>query len=146
MAIDVSELPLKYQQQAYAKYMAQQGGGTPRQAKYHNTPTQRITGSGGTLHFDSRKEARRYDELAALLRAGEIRDLRLQVEFTLQGAYTTPAGERIRAIRYLADFTYTTPAGEYIVEDVKSRGTRTAKYAMKKKLMADRLGIQIREV
>lgn len=144
MAVDVNDLPPAYQRQILQKYMAMQEDRKP--GKYRNVPDRRKTGTGGELRFDSRKEARRYDELLALQRAGRIRDLRLQVEFTLQGAYTTPEGERIRAIRYRADFAYYTPAGEYIVEDVKSRGTKTAQYAMKKKLMADRLGIQIREV
>ena len=74
--------------------------------KYHNTPTERVTASGAVLHFDSQKEARRYDVLAARLQAGQIRDLRLQVEFTLQEAYTDTEGRRVRAIRYKADFTY----------------------------------------
>ena len=74
--------------------------------KYHNKPTERVTASGNVLRFDSQKEARRYDELAALERAGQIRDLRLQVDFTLQEAYTDEAGKRVRAIRYRADFTY----------------------------------------
>ena len=79
---------------------------TPQPAsKYHHKPTERVTARGAVLHFDSQKEARRYDELAALERAGKIRDLRLQVDFTLQEAYTDGEGRRVRAIRYRADFT-----------------------------------------
>ena len=37
----------------------------------------------GELRFDSQKEARRYDELMVMLRAGIISDLRLQPQFTL---------------------------------------------------------------
>lgn len=116
MAIDVKDLPPKYQAQALQKYMAQQARRGPppsptandRQmaSKYHNSPTERITPSGAVLHFDSQKEARRYDHLAALEKAGEIRDLRLQVDFTLREAYTDTEGHRERAIRYRADFTY----------------------------------------
>ena len=58
------------------------------------------------MDFDSKKEARRYDELMAMLRAGQIRDLKLQPQFTIQEAYTTPEGQRVRAIRYQADFSY----------------------------------------
>ncbi len=50
--------------------------------------------------------------------------MRLQQDFTLQEAYTTPDGRRIRAIRYCADFCYerkTQNGWEKIVEDVKSR-------------------------
>ena len=114
MAIDVKDLPPKYQAQALQKYMAQQkrrgppsspaAGGPPKASKYHNSPTERVTPSGAVLHFDSQKEARRYDHLAALERAGQIRDLRLQVDFTLQEAYTDAEGRRVRAIRYRAAF------------------------------------------
>lgn len=46
----------------------------------------------GRLRFDSRKEARRYDALVVLLKSGEITDLKIQPEFTLVEAYTTPGG------------------------------------------------------
>ena len=42
------------------------------------------------ITFDSQKEAARYDQLMLRLCAGEIRDLKLQPEFTLQEAFTTP--------------------------------------------------------
>ena len=176
MAINVNDLPPKYQRQALEKYMEQQArrGLMPSAAvpqdkakanKYHNTPTERVTASGAVLHFDSQKEARRYDVLTARLQAGQIRDLRLQVEFTLQEAYTDTEGCRVRAIRYKADFTYYQPPNrqlygshapyyaeqsgvpwEFVVEDVKSKATRTAKYAMKKKMLKDRFGYDITEV
>ena len=166
MAIDVKDLPPKYQAQALQKYMAQQkrrgpppspaADGPPKASKYHNSPTERITPSGAVLHFDSQKEARRYDHLAALERAGQIRDLRLQVDFTLQEAYTDTEGRRVRAIRYRADFTYRVPPeelrkkygpmGALVVEDVKSRPTRTKEYLLKRKLLKDKLGIDITEV
>lgn len=126
-----------------------------RESKYHNQKDERAAGSGVSIRFDSRKEARRYDELMAMLRAGKIRDLKLQQQFTLQEAYTTTEGVRVRAIRYQADFTYQKPQfvdrdGEWIwglvVEDVKSRATKTRAYAMKKKLMQERFNIEIQEV
>lgn len=146
--IDLSDLPPKYQAQALEQLARQErrkkaAAEAPARSKYGNVKTGRAA-----LHFDSQKEARRFDELAAELAAGEIRDLRLQVEFTLQAAYTTTEGERVRAIRYLADFAYYRRSGdawEYVVEDVKSRPTRTRAYLMKKKLMADRLGLTITE-
>jgi len=127
------------------------GGGE----KYHNVRTQRTLEDGGKVDFDSKKEARRYDELMAMLRAGQIRDLKLQPQFTIQEAYTTPEGQRVRAIRYQADFSYeraTEPDcnGEIhwlrVVEDVKSRATKTRVYEIKKKLLREKLGIEIREV
>lgn len=158
MAINISDLPPKYQAQAVKKYMEQQArrGPLPSAAavqdpgkvnKYRNTPTTRVTPSGAVLHFDSQKEARRYDFLIERERRGEIRDLRLQVDFTLQEAYTDAEGCRVRAIRYRADFTYYEGTqGRQVVEDVKSRPTRTREYAMKKKMLKDRFGIDITEV
>ena len=167
MGVDVKDLPPTYQAQALRKLMERErrkqsaplpspadaptGGGR----KYHNKPTERVTASGAVLRFDSQKEARRYDELSALERAGEIRELRMQVDFTLQEAYTDGEGRRVRAIRYRADFTYVRvkeTIGEYtfrdqlVVEDVKSRATRTKEYIMKRKLMKERFNIDIQEV
>ena len=164
MGLDVKDLPPAYQAQALRKWAEQErrkkcppisrpaGDGPERSAKYHNEPAERVTESGAVLRFDSRKEARRYDELAALERAGEIRELRMQVDFTLQEAYTDGEGRRVRAIRYRADFAYwrydDPPGGwvRYVVEDVKSRATRTKEYIMKRKLMKERFDIDIQEV
>lgn len=157
MAINISDLPPKYQAQAVKKYMEQQArrGPLPSAAavqdpgkvnKYRNTPTTRVTPSGAVLHFDSQKEARRYDFLIERERRGEIRDLRLQVDFTLQEAYTDQEGRRVRAIRYRADFTYRERDGRLVVEDVKSKPTRTREYLIKRKLMKERRGIDITEV
>ena len=102
------------------------------------------------ITFDSQKEAARYDQLMLRLCAGEIRDLKLQPEFTLQEAFTTPLGERVRAIKYRADFSYRRAVKEgvdtrweTVVEDVK--GYKTKEYKLKKKLMAGR-GIRVEEV
>ena len=99
------------------------------------------------VYFDSQKEARRYDELLLMLRAGEIRDLRLQPQFTIQESYVTETGERVRAIRYTADFSYIREvSGEKIVEDVKSGPTRTKEYLRNRKFMRSMYGIDVREV
>lgn len=163
MGVDVKDLPVDYQAQALRKWAEQErrkrpplpccaGDGQGKPAKYHNKPTERLTDSGAVLRFDSQKEARRYDELAALERAGAIRELRMQADFTLQEAYTDSEGRRVRAIRYRADFTYWEYDNEksawvrYVVEDVKSRATRTKEYVMKRKLMKERFSIDIQEV
>lgn len=115
--------------------------------KYRNKKASR-----GNLLFDSRKEAERYDQLLLLLRAGKIADLKLQPEFTLQEAFTTLDGEKVRAIRYRADFSYkrcTAPdcnGTVYwlpVVEDVK--GVRTKEYLLKQKMMLEK-GISIVEI
>lgn len=112
-----------------------------KRPKYSNQQDQR-----GEIHFDSRKEARRYDELLLMLRAGKISDLRLQPQFTLQESYKTETGERVRAIRYTADFSYKNAAGELVVEDVKSGPTRTKEYLRNKKMIRSKYGIDIQEV
>lgn len=114
--------------------------------KYRNNPPSGSPPPGAVLRFDSQKEAGRYDQLILRQQAGEIRDLRLQVDFTLQEAYTDQEGRRIRAIRYRADFTYRERDGRLVVEDVKSRPTRTREYLIKRKLMKERRGIDITEV
>lgn len=154
------------------KYASQQMGrkklvevyaAEPQKVKYHS---RKVTADGRT--FDSVKEYRRFLQLMDAIREGAIYDLRLQQNFTLQEGYTTPEGERIRGIVYQADFTYRVngavcchvPTGvsfadlEYwrragdgalIIEDVKSKATRTRVYINKYKMMADR-GYAIREV
>lgn len=112
--------------------------------KYRNIPTER-SGTERDLRFDSKREAERYDELMLMLKAGAISDLRLQNDFTLIEAYTTPEGKRVRAERYKADFTYWRD-GEFVVEDVKSKATKTKTYTVKKKQMLDKYGIEIKEV
>lgn len=119
--------------------------------KYHNLPTERLTESGECIKFDSKKEAARYDFLMLELASGRIRDLRLQYQILLQPAYTDAVtGERIRAISYLADFRYERQdeAGTWreVIEDTKGgkngKGTRTAEFNIKKKLLNDK-GIRV---
>jgi len=144
---------------------AQLGKDAVKQAarKYHNRPTERVMPNGKTRAFDSQKEARRYDELAAMLRMGVIRNLKLQPEFTITEGFITSEGNRVRAHRYTADFSYehlernsyVKDGGgslEYIdewvtiVEDVKGgKATKTRDFINNKKALADR-GIIIREV
>lgn len=124
----------------YAKTMQGKQNGDDRKAKYGNRKTDREG-----VRFDSQKEARRYDELMALLRIGVIEDLRLQPQFTLQESYITETGQRIRAIRYTADFSYRV-GGRLVVEDVKSAPTRTKEYLRNKKFMRSKYGIDIQEV
>lgn len=114
--------------------------GPKKGTKYHSTPAERAG-----VRFDSQKEARRYDELMTMLRAGIITDLRLQPQFTLQESYVTETGERIRAVRYTADFSYKF-GGKLVVEDAKSKPTRTKEYLRNKKFMRSKYGIDIQEV
>lgn len=127
-----------------AQYM-----GEVKTGKYRNIRT-RVDG----IPFDSQKEASRFIELKYLLQAGRIRNLKLQPQFTIQESYVTPEGERVRAIRYVADFSYERPTSPdqngqihwlKVVEDVKSHATKTAQYEIKRKLMLERFGIAVEE-
>lgn len=111
--------------------------------------------------FDSKREAKRYQELKLLEMCGAIRDLERQVTFELIPAqreestrvYTKgrkkgqPIEGKIieKAVSYIADFVYTdTATGKEVVEDAK--GMRTKDYIIKRKLMLYIHGVKIREV
>lgn len=94
------------------------------------------------IKFDSEKEASRYTELKLLEKAGVITDLKLQVPFVLQDAFEIN-GEKIKAIKYIADFTYY-ENGKLVIEDVK--GVKTPVYNMKKKMFMYKYKQYIREV
>ena len=102
-------------------------------SKYHAQPTL-VDG----IRFASRKEAARYRELRLLEQAGVIQDLRLQVPFVL-----LPKSQYGRAVKYIADFVYM-EGGRQVVEDAK--GYRTDVYKLKRRLMAELIGIEIKEV
>ena len=93
--------------------------------------------------FDSQKEARRYEELALLQRAGQISGLKRQVRYELIPAQRIGGKVVEKSCVYIADFVYT-ENGETVVEDTK--GFRTKDYIIKRKLMLYVHGIRIREV
>ena len=103
--------------------------------KYHNIHTT-IDG----IRFDSRKEANRFYQLRLMERAGEISNLRRQVEYELIPAQKTPAGRAVRPVKYVADFVYE-DHGKTVVEDVK--GVKTREFRIKSKLMLWRYGIVV---
>ena len=110
--------------------------------------------------FDSVKEARRWCELCLLEKAGEITDLRRQVEFPLlptQREESTEVYQRgeskgkpkpgkviEKPVVYVADFVYKTKEGETVVEDTK--GFRTKDYVLKRKMLLYFHKIKISEV
>ena len=136
MGIRLEDLSPEMQAKVKEKY----GTEKKKKSKYNNQKTE----TNG-IKFDSKKEARRYMELRQLETVGRISDLKLQHTFTLQEAFTTESGERIQAIKYIADFTYMED-GKFVVEDVKSPATRSNPvYRMKNKMMAEK-GYIIREI
>lgn len=94
--------------------------------------------------FDSKAEHRRFLYLELLEKAGEISDLKAQVEFELIPAMDKPSGGKERPTKYLADFTYKDRQGRLIVEDVK--GAVTPEFRLKRKLMLHVHGIEIQEI
>lgn len=116
------------------------------------------------IRFHSTKEAGRYLELKLLLKAGHIRNLKLQPHYTLMapvirgGLENIHAGkfERVSAIgEYHADFSYDElystnplwPKWRFVVEDVKSPATaKKDMYVWKKRHFQRQYGIEIREV
>ena len=131
-----------------------------RQRKYGNRKT-----TIGGKEFDSKKEARRYQELQLLQRSGQIQNLQTQVKYVLIPAQREASFEVYKSgpnkgrrkpgkvveheCSYVADFVYTQD-GETVVEDVKGyrdpSSAAYAKFVIKRKLMLERYGIQIREV
>ncbi len=127
--------------------------------KYGN---KKVTYDG--IEFDSRKEARRYEELKLLERAGKIQGLELQKVFELIPAQYEATGERYtkginkglfkkrlveRAVTYKADFYYI-ENGKAVVEDIKGfvdpASGSYARYTIKRKLMLYVHGIKITEI
>lgn len=89
------------------------------------------------IKFASKKEASRYRQLVLLEKAKAIQDLKLQVAFPL-----IRRSRWGKEIKYVADFTYYED-GVLVVEDTK--GFRTDVYKLKKRLMGELYGIEIRE-
>ena len=91
----------------------------------------------------SRREDRRKQALQLLERAGDIRNLRCQVEYELIPRQTDAGGRFLEhPCRYVADFVYERD-GQTVVED--SKGFRTPDYRIKRKLMLWVHGIRLLE-
>ena len=111
-------------------------------SKYHNQKT-----FYRGRRYDSKKEAKRAQDLDFMQRAGLISGLQKQVEYLLiPSQYRTVNGKRKcveRPCKYVADFVYW-QNGRLVVEDTK--GYRTPDYVIKRKLMLQVYDIQIKEV
>ena len=99
------------------------------------------------MKFDSKKEARRYQELLLMELGGEITGLDRQPRFVLQEGFRGKDGKWIFPIHCTWDFIYA-ELGVQIVEDVKSPSTRKeTAYVIRKKLFMKRYPeIEFREV
>lgn len=82
--------------------------------------------------FDSKKEAKKYEELKLLKAAGEIVDFELQPSFVLQEGFRLKDGRYQRPIIYRADFKVI-----YLdrVVYIDTKGHRTKEYLLKRKIL-----------
>lgn len=84
------------------------------------------------ITFDSKAEAKRYQELLLLERAGQICDVKLQPEFVLQPSFVKK-GKKYQPIKYRADFQYyDLIKHKMVIEDVK--GCKTKEFLIKQKM------------
>ena len=103
--------------------------------KYH---AKKVTFNG--IKFDSKHEMERYVELTLMEKAKAIQDLKTQVAFPL-----IPKSKYGREIKYVCDFTYY-ENGKLVVEDAKSSITKANRvYKLKKRLLAEKYDIVIKE-
>ena len=108
---------------------------TQKQNKYKNKKVEY-----DRIKFDSKKEYAYYLKLKLMEQAGEISELKRQVEFELISTFKL-ADKTYRKTKYIADFTYLDKYGKLHIIDVK--GIKTDVYKLKKKLMAWKYGIEI---
>lgn len=104
-----------------------------KRRKYGNEPVY-LDGK----RFDSKHEAMVYKDLLLRVKAGELKCVLRQVKFDLTDT---------EQLQYVADFVTISPDMRIEVMDAKSEATRKNKvYVIKKKLMREKWGIEIREV
>jgi hypothetical protein len=115
---------------AYAEAIREQSSAAPKRSKFGNTVTM-----VGNLRFDSAKEARRWRDLTAEERAGDITNLERQVSYDLH-----VAGVKIG--RIIPDFRYRRN-GKLVCEDVKSKPTMTPLFRWKQKHLLNEHGIRL---
>ena len=93
--------------------------------KYHARKTE-VDG----ITFASKLEADRYKQLRLMEQAGEIQDLRLQVQFQITKGMMFPDGEKVKSRFYVADFMYIDKYhNRWVVEDTK--GVETPEFKLK---------------
>lgn len=139
----------KVQAQQAAQKAAQETQKPKKGNKLHAEKVDLTMPDGTLMHFDSKREARRYMDLWLMQRAGEISGLRTQVKYELIPKQVHKDGAKEKSIEYVADFVYE-QGGETVVEDSKGfRDTSSASYrlfVMKRKMMLYFHGITVREV
>lgn len=99
--------------------------------KYNKYGNRKVTIDNIT--FDSKKEAKRYQELKLMEKTGLITNLALQPKFLLQDKFKHN-NKTYRKIEYIADFSYVRVEDDVLViEDTK--GFKTYDFKIKEKLL-----------
>jgi hypothetical protein len=94
--------------------------------------------------FASKKEAARYRELLLLQRAGEIRNLELQVPIMLEGKNGPIRSRAGRQMRLTVDFVYEDKRIGWAQVWEDSKGMATRDYEVRKGV-AEAMGYEIKE-
>lgn len=136
MRLRVRDLPPDLQKQAIEQGARDGGilsGEMPRRKNKYNAKPVMVA----NRRFDSKAEARRYEELQLLVQGKRIKDLVLQPEYVLIPEFVDNQGKRHRKTLYIADFQYTdVSTGKIIIEDVKSAATaQNASFRLKWRMM-----------
>lgn len=120
-------------------------GTPPTKSKYNNRKAEYYDPQlKETITFDSEKERDYYLILKDREKRGEISHIERQIPIEIQPAFTDKQGNKIRAIKYIADFSYFSYKDQSI-HYIDVKGFKTDVYKLKKKLLAYK-GIYIEEV
>lgn len=126
----LGSMPESMRAAAAAKLATDAALGRKPASKYGNV---RTTVDGIT--FDSKREAEHYVALKSMRTAGSVLWFTRQVPFYLPGK-----------VRYVADFLVVFTDGRVEVQDVKSEGTKTPVYRMKRKQVREIHNVEIVEI
>ena len=116
---------MRWTEEQYADFRKQKAPTAAPVRKYRNTPTE----TDGK-RFDSKLEARRYQALTLLWKAGEVKWFLRQVPFDLPGGR-----------KYRADFLIVWSDNRITVEDTK--GIDTAMSKLKRDQVRDLYGVDV---
>ena len=150
--LNVSDLSPRMRAQILKKLSEQErqelfSKGKEKKSKYLAEKTTAVLRDGTEHQFDSKKEAKVYADLALMEKAGEIKNLRIQVPYELIPSQKLSNGKTERSVRYIADFVYEED-GKTVVLDVKGyrRGGAYSVFVIKRKLMKWIHHIEVQEV
>lgn len=136
-------MSLRMTEDEYAALLSRRKAGKDaRSAQPNSTPEAKRTKYGNRrtecdgMLFDSQHEVEVYKRLTLETKAGEHIQLFRQVAYKMPGS-----------VKYIADFVTLEKDGRYTVWDAKSTATARDKvYRIKKRLMYECLGLEIKEV